>query len=156
MSRKPSVKAIAPPKPEAKPTPQITIISQYCKQSGFDSPNPLKALIAKDQPELAIDVKVITTIPHVELRESVLVITGRGAAGDTVLFSFRVTYAGVFKATGLSPEAIDRLAHIDIPKMLYPFAREIAASLVRAGGFPQILLPPADFDGMYEKRKQQN
>jgi preprotein translocase subunit SecB len=44
---------------------------------------------------------------------------------------------------------------IECPRLLFPFAREIIASSVRAGGFPPLLLDPVDFVALYQQRMAQ-
>ena len=39
--------------------------------------------------------------------------------------------------------------------MLYPYAREVVSNLVTKGGFPQLILPPMNFDAMYQDHLQQ-
>ena len=42
------------------------------------------------------------------------------------------------------------------PNKIFPYVREFVSSLVLKGGFPQLLLlPPMNFQSMYEQSKQQ-
>jgi preprotein translocase subunit SecB len=41
---------------------------------------------------------------------------------------------------------------IECPRLLFPFAREIIATVVRNGGFPPLLLNPVDFVELYRQR----
>jgi preprotein translocase subunit SecB len=41
------------------------------------------------------------------------------------------------------------------PNILFPFSREIIADLVTRGGFPQLLLAPVNFDGLYAQKLQE-
>ncbi|MEE8544087.1 MAG: protein-export chaperone SecB, partial [Gammaproteobacteria bacterium] len=40
------------------------------------------------------------------------------------------------------------------PGTLYPFAREAIADVITRGGFPQLLLQPINFDGLYAQAMQ--
>ncbi len=44
-----------------------------------------------------------------------------------------------------------RVLGTDCPNILFPFAREAVAELVARGGFPQLLLQPVDFAGLYQE-----
>jgi len=44
---------------------------------------------------------------------------------------------------------------IECPRLLFPFAREVIATLVRNGGFPPLLIDPVDFVGLYRQRLEQ-
>jgi preprotein translocase subunit SecB len=35
------------------------------------------------------------------------------------------------------------------PAVLFPYARAVVSNLVSQGGFPQLLLPPVNFDALY-------
>jgi preprotein translocase subunit SecB len=35
------------------------------------------------------------------------------------------------------------------PSVLFPYARAVVSQLVSQGGFPQLLLPPVNFDALY-------
>ena len=36
-----------------------------------------------------------------------------------------------------------------VPNVLFPYARAVVSQLVSQGGFPQLLLPPVNFDALY-------
>ena len=40
-----------------------------------------------------------------------------------------------------------------VPSILFPYIREVVSNLVSRGGFPQFILPPMNFESMYEQRK---
>ncbi len=42
-----------------------------------------------------------------------------------------------------------------MPRILFPFAREIVATSVRNGGFPPLMLDPIDFIALYQQRLAQ-
>ena len=37
------------------------------------------------------------------------------------------------------------------PSVLFPYARAVVSQLVSQGGFPQMLLPPVNFDALYAR-----
>jgi len=41
---------------------------------------------------------------------------------------------------------------IECPRLMFPFARQIVADAVRAGGFPPLLIDPIDFTNLYRQR----
>jgi preprotein translocase subunit SecB len=50
-------------------------------------------------------------------------------------------------------EVIEPLLMIEAPRLLFPFARAVAATATREGGFPQIMVNPIDFAAMYRARR---
>jgi preprotein translocase subunit SecB len=81
-----------------------------------------------------------------------LKLEGRADTAGTVLFSFDLSYAGVFRILNVPQENIHPLVMIECPRLLFPFAREIIAAAVRNGGFPPLLLDPVDFVALYRQR----
>ncbi len=48
------------------------------------------------------------------------------------------------------PEVKRSVASI-CPSVLFPYARAAVSNLVTQGGFPQFLLPPVNFDALYQR-----
>ena len=49
----------------------------------------------------------------------------------------------------LSNEDLRRAAGAICPAVLFPYARAMVSQLVTQGGFPQLLLPPVNFDALF-------
>ena len=49
----------------------------------------------------------------------------------------------------LSPEEFKRAVGSICPSVLFPYARAVVSHLVSQGGFPQLLLPPVNFDALF-------
>ena len=84
--------------------------------------------------------------------EVVLKLEGKAETGPTVLFSFELAFAGVFRIQNVPQESIHPVLMIECPRLLFPFSRQIIADAVRNGGFPPLLLDPVDFVGLYRQR----
>jgi preprotein translocase subunit SecB len=67
-----------------------------------------------------------------------------------------VQQAGIFTLKSFPAEQLQPLLSASCPNILFPYAREVIASLVTHGGFPQLNLAPINFDALYiEHMKQQ-
>ncbi len=66
-----------------------------------------------------------------------------------------VTSAGVFKKSGdILQNQIDSFCDINAPAIIFPFIREIIASVSSKGGLQTILIPPINFiEANKEKKK---
>ncbi len=53
-------------------------------------------------------------------------------------------------------EQIDPLLMAYCPNTLFPYARDVVASTVFRGSFPELNLSPINFDALYWQSKQQN
>ena len=49
----------------------------------------------------------------------------------------------------LSADEYKRAVGSICPTVLFPYARAVVSQLVSQGGFPQLLLPPVNFDALY-------
>ena len=59
---------------------------------------------------------------------------------------------GAFGGVGVNattPDELKRAIGSVCPNVLFPFARAAVAQLVSQGGFPQLLLPPVNFEALY-------
>jgi preprotein translocase subunit SecB len=43
---------------------------------------------------------------------------------------------------------------IEVPRHLFPFARNVISDCTREGGFPPLLINPVDFTRLYREQKQ--
>ena len=74
--------------------------------------------------------------------------------GDQIAFIAELEYAGLFAFKGANVEEIQPLILIECPRLLFPFARQIMASMTQNGGFPPIMLEPPDFVSMFREEIQ--
>jgi preprotein translocase subunit SecB len=132
---------------------EFGVLAQYIKDFSFENPNAPRSLSPlQQQPEIGIQVNVTpkalsNTDFEVELR-----IDGKAEASGLLLFSFDLTFAGVFRLHNIPPENVSPLIMIEAPRLLFPFAREIISSAIIGGGFPPLLLNPVDFVALYQKK----
>ena len=69
-----------------------------------------------------------------------------------MLFSFELSYGGVFRLSNVAQENVGPLVMIECPRLLFPFAREIVARAVTSGGFPPLMIDPVDFVALYQQK----
>jgi preprotein translocase subunit SecB len=145
--------AAAPP-PGA---PHLGVMAQYVKDFSFENPNAPRSLNAGVQPQIGVQINVqanpmpgTTTDFEVELK-----LEGKAEANNSVMFSFELVFAGLFRIQNVPQEQLHPLVMIECPRLLFPFAREIIANGVRNGGFPPLLLDPIDFVQLYQQRMSQ-
>jgi preprotein translocase subunit SecB len=44
---------------------------------------------------------------------------------------------------------------IEAPRLLFPFARQVIAHAIAAGGFPPLLINPIDFAALYRDKREE-
>jgi preprotein translocase subunit SecB len=141
--------------PEAAPPPQLNVLAQYTKDLSFENPNAPASLAPQtQQPAINIQINVNANNIAENEYEVALLIEGKAENAGKVMFSFDLTYAGIFRIVNVPNENLHPLIMIECPRLLFPFAREIIATSVRDGGFPPLMLDPVDFVGLYRQNME--
>ena len=132
--------------------PQLNVLAQYIKDFSFENPNSPRSLTpAKESPAINIQVAVnANPMSETEVEVS-LKIDGKAEVQGTVLFSFELVYAGMFRIQFVPQDSLHPLIMIECPRLLFPYAREIISVTVSNGGFPPLMLDPVDFAGLYRQ-----
>jgi preprotein translocase subunit SecB len=90
-----------------------------------------------------------------ELREVVLTVHLQALVGDKSLWLVELQQAGAFAMRNFPQDQLPRLLGIFCPDYLLPYARQTVSDLLIKGGFPPFLLPPVNFDALYNQAVQQ-
>lgn len=142
------------PPPAGQP-PQLNVLAQYIKDLSFENPNaPASLQPTQQQPAINIQINVGAANLSATDYEVSLTIEGKAEQGSTLLFSFELVYAGVFRIQNVPQESLHPVVMIECPRLIFPFAREIVANAVRNGGFPPLLLDPVDFVALYRQNME--
>jgi preprotein translocase subunit SecB len=150
--------------PAAPPAgqPSLGVVAQYVKDFSFENPNAPRSLQTQVQPQIGIQINVNANAlgaaspdaPPTDF-EVELKLEGKAEANNSVLFSFELVFAGVFRIQNVPADTLQPLVMIECPRLLFPFAREMIATATRNGGFPPLLLDPIDFVALYQQRVAQ-
>jgi preprotein translocase subunit SecB len=144
-----------PQGPATEQMPQLNVLAQYIKDFSFENPNAPRSLNPNQQPTVNLQINVNANPLSPTDFEVELKLEGKTEASGTVMFSFDLLFAGIFRIQNVPQESLSPLIMIECPRLIFPFAREIIASVVRAGGFPQFLIEPIDFVSLYRQRMAQ-
>jgi len=142
-------------KSEAAQSPEFAIQRIYTKDVSFETPNSPAVFQAEWKPEIKLDIDTRSTKLAENTYEVILAITVTATVENKTAFLAEVQQAGIFTIGNL-PEA--QLAHTIgafCPTTLFPYAREMVASLVNRGSFPQFNLTPVNFEALYASYLQQ-
>lgn len=139
------------PAPAQQPIP-ITINAQYIKDLSFENPNaPQSLLPSQEQPQLDVQIDVQTRTGPEDSYEVTLHIKADAKVGDKRAFLVELAYAGIATLKGIPADILQAVLLIEIPRLLFPFARNILADTVRDGGFAPLMLNPIDFADLYRR-----
>jgi preprotein translocase subunit SecB len=141
------------------PAPQpgnisIGLGAQYIKDFSFESPNaPTIFNSMQTQPQMALDVNVLSRGLGSGTFEAVLKMKLESKIADKTAFIAELAYAGLFSLPELTEEQTKLFLLVEAPRLLFPFARAIISNAVREGGFSNIVLQPIDFMSLYATQR---
>lgn len=132
----------------------ITVSAQYIKDLSFENPNaPQIFAPSQTAPQMEVGVNVQTRGIADSSYEVVLSLKLESVMGDKTMFIAELVYAGVFGLPAMPENQLRFFLLVECPRILFPFARSILANAVRDGGFPNIMINPIDFLGLYMANK---
>jgi len=136
---------------------QIGINAQYLKDLSFESPSaPQIFAPTSEAPAINLGVNVQTRHLAETTHEVLLKMKIEASLAGKPAFIVEIAYGGVFSLPDvLNEDQVKGFLFVDAPHILFPFVRSIIANAVRDGGFPQFLLSPIDFAGLYQANQAQ-
>jgi len=127
---------------------QLALQGVYLKDCSFEAPQGPRSN-GEWNPQIALDLNTTMQPLGGDLREVVLTVTVSAKLNDQTLFLVEVKQAGAFVMQNLSGDELKRAVGSVCPSVLFPYARAVISQLVSQGGFPQLLLPPVNFEALY-------
>jgi preprotein translocase subunit SecB len=136
------------PAPGTPATTTLVLQGVYLKDCSFEAPQGPRGN-GEWNPQISLDLN--TTVQPVtgDVREVILTVTVSAKQAEQTLFLVEVKQAGAFVMQNLSADEYKRAVGSICPTVLFPYARAVVSQLVSQGGFPQLLLPPVNFDALY-------
>ena len=135
--------------------PRFEIVHQYIKDLSLEVPGAPQIFQTQSPPEVAVNVDVGVQPAGNNDYEIVLRIDARGQSGGSQMFIVELAYGGLFRTVGEIPqEHLQALLMIEGPRMLFPFARSVVASVTRDGGLPPLMISPIDFVQLFRSRME--
>jgi preprotein translocase subunit SecB len=135
---------------ETRPAdPKIVILLQYLRDLSFEVPHApeiLKHAARVPQGVVSIDIKA-TRLPTDEGQnyESVLKMRVEARLEDKIAYIVELHYAAIVHFDRVPEDETEPSLMIKVPRLMFPFARQIVAQTVQAGGFRSMLVNPIDF-----------
>jgi len=134
--------------------PSIAVNNQYTKDLSLEipfAPEIFKEINAG--PEIDINVDVDTRHLENNVFNVELKIEMNAEINSKKLFVLELNYAAIV-TLNVPEEHIEPVLLVEIPRILFPFARSIITNTLVDGGLPPFMLNPIDFATMYNARKE--
>jgi preprotein translocase subunit SecB len=143
---------------ETQNIPSIQVNAQYIKDLSFEAPGMpqiLTEITAAPEINVNVDIQVNKTnqenIFTVELNAKAAAQT---ADTKKPVFICELTY-GALVTLNVPQEHLEPVLLVEIPHLLFPYARSIIANTTREAGLPPLQINPIDFAGLYQAKIQQ-
>ena len=135
--------------------PQFAPQVVYLKDASFESPMGLR--MPQDAAPPSVNMNLNTAVNQLspELYEVVLTINVQAKAVDKTVWLCEVQQAGAFAFRNIPEAEMRRVLGTFCPNYLLPYARQTIADLLTKGGFPPFLVPPVNFDAVFDQAIQQ-
>jgi len=134
---------------------QVGLQKIYMKDLSFESPNAPQVFATDLKPTTQLNLRSGHRELENETYEVVLTVTVEAKAEEKTVFLIEIAQAGLFRLAGINDEQRAVLLGSFCPGVLYPYVREAVANVVQRGGFPEFLLQPIDFDGLYAQSRKE-
>jgi preprotein translocase subunit SecB len=126
----------------------LTMQAVYLKDCSFEAPQGPR-VTGEWNPKIGLDINTSVSNIAGDLQEVVLTVTVSAKQGEQTMFLAEVKQAGAFVMQNLAEPDFRRAVGVVCPGVLFPYARAVVSHLVSQGGFPQLLLPPVNFEMLF-------
>ena len=129
---------------------RMQVLGQYVKDLSFENPGAPMSLTVRPNIDLGVDIQARRLDP--ERFEVELKLRVSAKSEDKTLFLLELVYAGFLAIQNVPEEFLQQMLLIEVPHLLFPFARRVVADTIRDGGMPPLMIEPIDFAGLYRAR----
>jgi len=134
----------------------IRFMGQYIKDLSFEVPNApdIFNLLRQKAPEIPITIDASADHINAGVFETTLNVTLKAEVEGKTAFILELLYGCLVEVNpkAIAEEHIHPLLHIEVPRHIFPFVRQIVGDLTAAGGFPPVLMQIVDFRDIYRKK----
>lgn len=135
-------------------TPAVAVHNQYIRDLSLEIPHAPEIFKKLDvQPQIKIDVNINAAPVEGNVYNVELAFRIDGNVNEEKFFILEMTYGGIV-SLNVPEEHKEPVLMIEIPHMLFPYARQAITNTLFNGGLPPLMLNPIDFVAMYNARRQ--
>jgi preprotein translocase subunit SecB len=138
------------PQPNGADTlPTAAVISQYVKDLSVENPRAPECFQWTDAPQIEVQFNIGARPINDEVTEIELKIGLESKCEGGHQYIIELAYCGLVGMRNMEEAHMHAFTYAEAPRILFPFARRVIADAVRDAGFPQLMLEPIDFNGIY-------
>ncbi len=132
----------------------LTIHGQFIKDLSLEIPHAPEIFSEiKSAPKMDVHVDVKSEPKGNGMFTSQLDISITGKVEDKTLFILELSYMALAEVK-VPEEHMEPILMVELPRLIFPFARNVITHCLTEGGLPPFMLNPIDFGALYMARKQ--
>jgi len=134
---------------------QLAINAQYVKDLSFENPRAPQSLLQPPQgvaPDLQVGVDVKAQGLAADVYEVVMTLKVETKVQGEVIFVAELAYGAVVSLMNTTQEDVPIALMVEVPRLVFPYVRNIISEVTRDGGYTPLLLSPIDFVDIYRRR----
>lgn len=134
-------------------SPSIVVNNQYIKDLSLEIPYAPEIFNeVKGAPKVNLDIDINAKPLGDDYYDVELKIEINGDTEEKKLFILELTYAAVVNVV-VPQEHLEPVLLIEIPRLIFPFARNVVTNCLTEGGLPPFMISPIDFAAIYTAKK---
>jgi preprotein translocase subunit SecB len=138
------------------PQPSLTLIGQYIRDLSFENPGaPASIMLGNGSPQFSVNINVGVKKQTDDIYAVEITLNAKADRDNAVLFAVELVYGGVYRIQNVPEARLGEVLMIECPRLIFPFARQVLASVTQQGGFPPLMMEPVDFTQFYVQSLQQ-
>jgi preprotein translocase subunit SecB len=136
--------------------PSLSLVGQYIRDLSFESPGaPGSIMLGQGNPTFSVGINVGVRKQADEVYAVEITLNAKADRDSAVLFVVELVYGGVYRIRNVPEQQLSQVLMIECPRLIFPFARQVLASVTQQGGFPPLMMEPVDFTQVYLQSLQQ-
>ena len=134
--------------------PAIMIHTQYIKDLSLEIPHAPEIFRGLNEaPAVSVHVDVDAQYMHDNFYNVCLKFRMDGDVKAQKLFILELEYSAI-TSLQIPQENLEPVLLVEIPRLIFPFARNVITNCLTEGGLPPFMLTPIDFMSLYQQRNQ--
>src|SRR6476620_12022720 len=130
--------------------PSFNLIGQYIRDMSFENPGaPASIMLGGPNPNFQVGINVGVKKQADDLYAVEITLNAKADREKNVLFNVELIYGGVFRMKSIPEAQLAPLLLVECPRLIFPFARQVLATITQQGGFPPLMMEPVDFQAIY-------
>ena len=142
------------PQGEMGNAPSIASLAQYVKDLSVENPGAPKSFQYQGKPQIDLGFNIEVNKVSDDVHEVTLKVDCSSKTDEGVQFAIDLAYSGLFAIRNIPEEQMQPIMLVELPRQLFPFARQIIADATANAGFQPLLLDPIDFGAVYMQQMQ--